>query len=293
MKFGKLPQNEIDLIDFSLPEDCSDNFNNSISDLEIYIGAPAWGIKHWVGKVYPEKTNQKNFLFEYARQFNSIELNSYHYRLPTVENIETWVSKVPKDFKFCPKVTAKISHYNGMVNQSAVEEFIEVTKTFGQNLGTVFMQLNQNFKKDRLGNLKKFIELWRGELPLHIEFRHESWFVDRSMFNFLSDQNIGVVVTDVAGRRDLVHSTLTTNEVIIRFVGNELHETDFLRLDDWVDRITLWNEKGLKTVYFFVHQPDEITAPETTNYFINKVNKRLGTKIPEIALKNREQLELI
>jgi len=67
MKFGKLKNiNEINKINFNLPDDViSSNLLTSIKELKsknvinnvkVYIGAPAWGIKEWEGKIYPKKT---------------------------------------------------------------------------------------------------------------------------------------------------------------------------------------------------------------------------------------------
>ena len=73
---------------------------------------------------------------------------------------------------------------------------------------------------------------------------------------------------------------------MIRFVGNNLHPTDFARADTWVQRIKSWKEKGLQTLWFFVHQLDEDNSPEMSNYIIQQLNKKLGTNlIPPIFIK--------
>ena len=45
----------------------------------------------------------------------------------------------------------------------------------------------------------------------------------------------GTVITDTAGRRDCLHMKLTSADIFIRFVGNSLHESDYQRIDDWVE----------------------------------------------------------
>ena len=37
--------------------------------------------QEWVGKVYPEKTKEKDFLQYYVQHYNSIELNATHYKI--------------------------------------------------------------------------------------------------------------------------------------------------------------------------------------------------------------------
>lgn len=36
-----------------------------------------------------------------------------------------------------------------------------------------------------------------------------------------------------AGRRDVAHMNITVPKTMIHFVANDLHETDYKRLDDW------------------------------------------------------------
>ncbi|HET9053305.1 MAG TPA: DUF72 domain-containing protein, partial [Cyclobacteriaceae bacterium] len=78
---------------------------------------------------------------------------------------------------------------------------------------------------------------------------------------------------------------LTTKEAFIRFVGNGLHPTDYTRIDDWVKRMKKWTDEGIKTVYFFMHQHEELHSPELAKYLIEKMNKTIGTTlhIPEFV----------
>ena len=41
-----------------------------------------------------------------------------------------------------------------------------------------------------------------------------------------------------------------------------------------------WSDKGIKTVYFFMHQHEELHSPELSKYLIEKMNKVIGTSIP-------------
>ena len=72
---------------------------------------------------------------------------------------------------------------------------------------------------------------------------------------------------------------LTTNEVMIRFVGNDLAASDYTRMDAWVERLQDWKTLGLKTVWFFMHQNDERHVPEACDYLIKRINEKLGTQV--------------
>jgi uncharacterized protein YecE (DUF72 family) len=79
-----------------------------------------------------------------------------------------------------------------------------------------------------------------------------------------------------------MHMRLTNNEAFIRYVGAN-HPSDYTRLDDWVEKLADWKQKGLKNIHFFVHQNMELESPLLSVRFIEKLNKKLGCnlKIPK------------
>ena len=66
---------------------------------------------------------------------------------------------------------------------------------------------------------------------------------------------------------------LTLPKAFMRYVGNNLHETDHKRIDDWVNRIEFWLENGLGQLYFFMHIQDEVFSPELSVYVLQQTNK--------------------
>ena len=82
----------------------------------------------------------------------------------------------------------------------------------------------------------------------------------------------------------MLHMRLTTPVAFIRYVGANA-ESDYTRLDDWIERIKTWKEEGLEKLYFFVHQNIEKASPLLSAYFIENLNKEFGTSIhiPEMA----------
>jgi uncharacterized protein YecE (DUF72 family) len=297
MKFGKL--SNIENVDFTLPTD-AEKTTNLLHNLpsnkqlpKVFIGCTGWSEKIWVGRVYPNGTKAKEFLFHYGKQFNTIELNATHYRIPTLSTIQNWRQAVPKDFKFCPKISQSISHSRDLgMGSDNINLFLTSIYELRENLGCCFMQLPPYFEISRLPMLERFLEKWSREIPLAIEVRHESWFDNSDNFNRLFDlfekHNISTVSTDVAGRRDVLHQRLTTDTAMIRFVGNELHSTDYERIDEWVKRLKYWFENGLKQVYFFPHEPDNVLAPELADYLVQKIKSSFEAEIrgPKLIDKN-------
>lgn len=281
MKFGKLA--DISHVNFRLPPDSA--FTKAqLAKLEkgtelprVYIGCTGWSMKEWVGKVYPPKTPVKEFLWYYSRQFNTIELNTTHYRIPDSKTIEKWRSESPDDFRFCPKVPQTISHSSNLALDNAlIPTFTESVLGLGEKLGCCFIQMPPYFGADRLPVLTNFLNRWPANVPLALEFRHASWFEPAGLpgFQLLADRGISTVITDVAGRRDVLHQHLSNATAMIRFVGNNLDPTDFQRIDEWVDRLAYWLRQGIREVYFFTHEPDNILAPDLSLYLATAVQEK-------------------
>lgn len=299
MDFGKVPAKELDTIDFTLPDDHTDT-DKILTGLKkkfteakkkkqkVYVGCAKWGRKEWVGKIYPPKTKEKDFVSYYVKQFNCIELNATHYRLPEPASIEKWKQGAAKEFKFCPKFPQWISHIRRLKDCDAeTTRFISVINGFGGNLGTTFLQLPPNFTPKSLPDMEKYLQSLPKDLSVCLELRHPDWFKDNEAanraFETLGKLKMGTVITDAAGRRDCVHMRLTNGTAFIRFVGNSLHKTDFTRVNDWVNRIKKWLDSGIETVYFMMHMHDEKDSPELVTFAIKQLNKECGLdlQVPE------------
>jgi len=288
MDFGKLKN--ITHVNFTLPEDSQRNATvlqaaPAGHEVSVYIGTARWSEKSLLGKIYPMGTAQKDYLYHYARQFNTVEMNTTHYRIPTQKTVQQWKKKVPDHFRFCPKLPQSISHSQDFGDSlKATQFFQEALYGFGDHLGIAFMQLPPTFEPHRHGRkLFNYLERWPQDLPLAVEFRHPAWFSNAKItgraFDLLQEYRLSSVITDTAGRRDVVHMEVPHPRQIVRFVGNSLHPTDFSRLDTWIERISVWIDYGLQELYFFVHQPQEHLCVDLSIYFIKQLNASLDLKI--------------
>lgn len=293
MEFGRVTPEELEALDFTLPPDAAITAEvlkkGKRKKPRILIGCAKWGRKDWVGKIYPEKTKEADFLAHYSHHFNCIELNATFYKLPSKSQTAIWKNKVGDDFLFCPKVSRSISHIRRLKNAREItDRFIDGLSGFGTTLGPVFLQPNPQMGPKTLETMIEFIEDFPKDLGLFLELRHEDWFTNNDAFDqlcqTLRSNKRGTVITDASGRRDCLHMRLTTPEAFIRFVGNGLHPTDYTRIDSWVDRIKIWMDSGVETVYFFMHQHEELHSPELCRYLIKKLNSVCKTSIKEITM---------
>ena len=292
MKFGKAFN--LENIDFSLPIEASENrliLQNANAEFSrIYIGSTAWVVPAWKGLLYPKKVRSNEYLYHYSRQFNSIELNTTHYRLPSKDQVQQWKDQVPEDFRFCPKVWNNISHRKSLgLNNRDIISFCLSVANFSENLGICFLQLPPYFGEYRLNALEALLRQWPREIPLAVEVRHESFHLNNHnhcFFDLCFKYGATALVTDVAGRRDLMHSRLTQPKAMIRWVGNGNHPTDTIRLRDWADRLTHWINQGIEEIYFFPHQTDQLIMPFNAKelYDLLSPNAKCAGRTPSLLI---------
>lgn len=293
MDFGRLEN--IENVDFSFPPSHSGTVKilggTKSKTLNVYVGAPIWNDDGFLGKIYPAKARSKDFLKYYGLQFNGIELNATHYRIPEKNIIERWAEVVPNGFKFCPKIHQSVSHSNDISNCiSHLHIFYDHISCFGSKLGSCLLQLPPSFETKHINQLIELLD----NSPisnLAVELRHPSWFNDiqrlNHLCNYLYQNNLSINITDVAGRRDVLHQRLTNKTAFVRFVANNMHPSDFKRLDNWIERFQTWIQAGLEDLYFFIHTPDKSLVPELATYFINNLNKTCGLEIALPKIENR------
>lgn len=297
MDFGKLPSSSLNKVNFSFPPEPEANKfvlkGQPATSPKIYIGCPRWGVKEWLGKLYPKGTKDSHFLDEYIKQFNCIELNSTFYNLYDEGTIKKWAEKAAgHDFLFCPKVYQGISHEGVLTDKvPLMHAFEKSIAAFGAHLGPAFLQLNDGSGPQRKKELQYFLHSLPTDLKLFVELRHPNWFDEKEMewlVDVLKSINKGLVITDTAGRRDVCHMRLSIPKAFVRFVSNNLHPTDYKRVDAWVKRIAHWLESGLEELYFFIHMHEEKHSPELSGYLIDTLNERCGLSLKKPVLVQGE-----
>jgi uncharacterized protein YecE (DUF72 family) len=304
MEFGRVPEGELNTIDFSLPAE--PGFNNTIlkgkavKNPKVYLGCAKWGRTEWVGKIYPPKTKEKDFLQHYVQHYNSIELNATHYKVYGEVGTKKWAEKaVGKDFKFCPKMYQGVTHRGSLKDKQFItNEFFRGIVGLGEHLGPVFVQVSDTFSPKRKEELFTYLQSLPTDLQFFLEVRHPDWFGTEKhrndLFSFLRDHQLGAVITDTAGRRDCAHMHLTVPKAFIRYVGNSLHPSDYTRCDVWVQRMKHWLKSGIEELYFFMHMHDEATSPELTVYLVDQLNMECGLNLmkPKFVSSDSSQSSL-
>lgn len=265
-----------------------------VGNLMVHIGCTRWAVKQWIGNLYPQGTTDDDFAREYSKQLNTIEFGPTFYTSFSADDIRSrWTSKINgnPEFKICPKMDQMITHQWRLQNvEQRTEKFFDSLSGFGDHLGPILMQIGNAITPKYVDVLNAFLQNVPKGFQIFLEVRDEHWLSDsdarKQLFDILQKHNTGAVITDTPGRRDCVHMQLPTPHAMIRFVGNNGSQLEQDRLDAWVERIKQWSNDGLQSLWFFMHQHDELYAPYSCRYLIRRLNETLGLEIKGPAIYN-------
>ena len=275
MKFGKLSSIDHFASEFFALPCTSWLLRGSKASAEVYSGGTSWNIPQWVGNAYPLKTPRRLYPEAYGKQFRTIEFNATHYRIYSPEKMLQWGESTPEGFRFCCKFPQIITHFRRFKNcDGPTDDFIAGLLALGNRLGPSFIQLPPHFAPQHADAFWQYLEKWPRELPLAVEFRHPDWFLeDQDHWHRLAELNVGSVISDTAGRRDVLHMKITAPHVLVRFGGYEGHAADGQRLKNWAKWISKAELKGVSNFYLLIHEPDSLSTPETAANFSRIVSE--------------------
>lgn len=158
--------------------------------VQINIGCAGWSYKDWIGPFYPKSIEALNQLEYYSHFFDLVEINSSFYNLPTISMVNTWLIKVPKQFRFIVKVWQEITHklHESEIDYRIDQFFFRMKPLEDKMIGYLFQfppwfhYSEENFQK--LNYLINEIPL-NNKLKYIFEFRDNSWFKSEILNKFI------------------------------------------------------------------------------------------------------------
>jgi uncharacterized protein YecE (DUF72 family) len=154
------------------------------------------------------------------------------------------------------------------------------------------LQLPHYFSARESGRVLALLSALPKSLRTVVELRNADFFAEQRLkhewVENLASRFVGAVTIDAPLERPLAHVSLTSTRAMVRFLGANLHDSDFSRLQEWSKRIALWHASGLKEIYFLVHEADNGAAPFAAKKMIEYTNaelKAIGSsyQIPTVA----------
>ena len=205
-------------------------------------GCSGWSYADWVGPFYPAQTKPEEYLKLYSRVFDTVEIDSTFYRVPSLEMVEHWYSSTPDGFVFCPKLPKRITHDLRLENVSSyLEHFTKRLRVLQEKLGPFIVQLPPSFKLQKhLQQLSLFIKNLDENYAYAIEFRNKSWF-NMEIESLLESRNICQVWS--VNQYLTTPPTVTADFVYLRFVGDRVI-TQFNKIQkDQMESMKAWNKE--------------------------------------------------
>jgi uncharacterized protein YecE (DUF72 family) len=148
----------------------------------IYIGLAGWGDHD---SLFLEGVKTKDKLAEYSGHFLIVEVDTSFYAIPPIRNVEKWVSETPEKFRFVVKayqgMTKHLRNDRNPFNSTneMFKIFKESLKPYMENnkLAAVLFQFPPWFdcRKENVAYIR-FCKEMMEDIPVALEFRHQSWF---------------------------------------------------------------------------------------------------------------------
>ncbi|MFG6668262.1 DUF72 domain-containing protein [Halomonas sp. HNIBRBA4712] len=257
----------------------------------LYLGLPMWANADWQGTLYPPHA-KTDLLSDYAAVFSSVEGNTTFYSgAPKAETIAAWARQAPKDFRFCLKLPARVTHEQRLTRPDQALAFLEAFAPLHDRLGPTMVQLPRDFGVDELPRLQALLEQWPADLPCAVEVRHPVFFhkgeAEKALNQLLITFGANRVMLDVrpvfstpsGGHEGLakaqgekprlpLHVLSTANEPVIRFIGHIDKAINSRYFTPWIERLKLWISQG-KTPFLFVHTADNRESPQMARLLYN------------------------
>ena len=238
-----------------------------MTDCKILVGTSGYSFENWRGNYYPPDIQKGKMLDYYAKEFQTVEVNSTYYRIPNSAVFYHMANKTSKNFEFVVKVHQEVTHkynkpYESMVElNKALSPLIESQKMKGY-----LAQFPWSFKfhPTKLGYLKRVADTCK-PYPLFVEFRHASW-LRGVVQQFLKNNEMGYCCVDEPQLSGLLppQEEVANKIGYVRFHGRNKdtwwdtskgdrydYNYSSQELNDWLQRIRAMREKSEKLYLFF------------------------------------------
>ncbi len=185
------------------------------------IGCSGFYYKEWKEIFYPNGLAQKDWFKYYCRHFNTIEINSTFYKMPTQKSFEKWYTESPEDFLFTIKAPRLITHYKQLKDCEILlsDFYTAVLNGLKNKLACVLFQFPPkfDFTEERLSAL---LALLNQRLVNVVEFRHSSWWNEK-VYHRLTEK--GIVFSGQSYPSNLPDAVIhNSNIVYYRFHGKPI-----------------------------------------------------------------------
>lgn len=282
------------------------------------IGTCSWKYPSWEGLVY-SASKGINYLAEYARQYDSVEIDQWFWSLhgpgkitlPREATVREYVDSVPESFRFTVKVpnSISLSHFYRKSRNESLEEnpdflsvelferFLETLAPMHLLLGPLMLQFEYLNKQKIpaqgvfLDRLAAFLDGIPRDFPIGIESRNPN-YLNRAYFDLLAEKQVHHVflqgyymppVTEVFAKS----GRPATDETVIRLHGPDRKGIEEKTGGDWSQRLET-REEELQSVA----EMTNALLVQGVDVYLN-VNNHFEGSAPRTIERLRELLDAI
>ncbi len=282
----------------------------------IRFGTCSWKYDSWKGIVY-SGTNSKNYLQEYSKKFDTVEIDQWFWSLfsnskivlPQKKVVEEYKQSVPKDFLFTIKVPNSITltHFYkeskedelrinpSFLSVDLFNQFLETIEPIKDKIGCLIFQF-EYLNKQKMKSLSEFqnkFSEFRSQIkndspPIGIEIRNPN-YLNEKYFTFLSEQKIAPVLLEGYYMSPITETYSKfkkqfKNLMVIRLHGTDRKGIEEIANNNW-SQIYINRDKEILSIVEMIRdlQKNEI------DLFVN-VNNHFEGSAPITINKIKEQL---
>jgi uncharacterized protein YecE (DUF72 family) len=276
-----------------------------------HVGCQGWNYDDWVTPAlsrravfYPRGTRSDRMLDFYARAFDTVEVDSTFYAIPTDSALDGWRRRAPEGFTFALKLPREITHEHSLQGsraERALEDFCLAARRLGDKLAAVLIQLPPQFEatRENLRALSEFLPLLPDDMRFAVEFRDPFWFEDELLVPLSLRRNVSLAlvegpwVTRERVWRAAAPLLDTSDFAYVRWMGardltrfDEVVRERDLNLSKWAAAVERLRERGSEVFAYFSNFY-EGHAPASAN----KLKRLLGQSVtPPEEFENQGSL---
>lgn len=164
----------------------------------VRVGCSGWDYPHWRGVLYPDDLPRAAWFARYAARFDTVEINSTFYRLPSAAVVDRWRAQAPAGFTYALKASRYLTHMRKLGRpEGPLDRLLAVARGLGEHLGPILYQLPPRWRLD-LARLDRFLAALPSGYRHVLEVRDPTWLVD-DVRTRLGAAGVGFCVHDAPG----------------------------------------------------------------------------------------------
>ena len=259
----------------------------------LHIGTSAFTAAGWEGSFYPSGMKAADFLTYYATKFDSVEVDSTFYRIPSASTVSGWNRKTPDSFVFAVKVPQEVTHDKVLVDCDAeMTEFVRVMDLLGDKLGPMLLQFpyfsRSAFKSgaEFIARLKPFLQKLPNHHQFALEIRNKAW-LDPAFGELLREHGVALALQDQSWMPmpwDYGFDPITAHFTYVRWLGDrkgieKLTKTwdktivdRAAQLKSWIDYLQPIKKRGV-TIFAYANNHYAGHGPATVARFLEMWEK--------------------